>query len=304
MKRSPVVAVMLSLAMGCSDSARAPFHDAAVPQTKPTAPAAEQPNSQPNSQPSSELISRKIIYNASIDLVVDDLSKAAPKLDELVKRDQGLVAQSAINSNPGAPRAASWRIRVPVNGFADFVHQVAKLGEAVTNKTDSDDVTDKYFDFQVRIENKKVQVERLQKIIKEQTGKISELLEAERELSRVTTELEQLKGTVKLWDNQVALATVNITMHERRQYVAKAAPSFGKNISRTFASSWDALITFVQSLVLIVVAATPWLPVIAILVAAFWFLLRRANQGAAVSRARALSAEASSRDSGRGSPTP
>jgi hypothetical protein len=64
------------------------------------------------------------------------------------------------------------------------------------------------------------------------------------------------------------------------------------------------LITFVQSLVLIVVAVTPWLPVIVLLIAAFWFLLRRANQGAVVSRARALSAEASSRDSGRGSPTP
>ena len=255
-------------------------------------------------QANSELISRKIIYTASIDLVVDDLSKAASKLEDLVKHHQGLLAQSEINSNPGAPRSASWQIRVPVNGFADFVNQVAKLGAALNNKTDSEDITDKYFDFQVRIENKKIQVERLQKIIKEQTGKISELLEAERELGRVTTELEQLKGTVKLWENQVALATVNITMHERKGYVPPESPSFGRNISRTFSSSLEGLITFVQTLILIAVALTPWLPVIAIVVAALWLVLRRARQRAVVSRAGVLPAEAASEEAGRGAPTP
>ena len=300
MTRSPLAAVLLSLALGCSSSAPMPFNEAAAPPPRPRAPAAQQPNPQPGS----ELVSRKIIYNAQIDLVVDDLSKAAPKLDDLARQHQGLVAQSEINSNPGAPRSASWRIRIPVNGFADFVHQVANLGEAVNNKTDSEDVTDKYFDFQVRIENKKVQVERLQKIIKEQTGKISELLEAERELGRVTTELEQLKGTVKLWDNQVALATVNITMHERKQYVAKLAASFGANISRTFSSSLEALITFVQTLILIAVAVTPWLPVIAIVVAALWLVLRRANRKAVVSRPGPLRADAASKEPGRGSPSP
>ena len=55
------------------------------------------------------------------------------------------------------------------------------------------------------------------------TGKIGELLEAERELARVTTELEQLKGAVTLWDNQVALATVEVTMSERQLNMNRAA---------------------------------------------------------------------------------
>jgi hypothetical protein len=194
------------------------------------------------------------------------------------------VAQSQIDSDPGSPRSGTWRVRIPIDRFTDFVNQIAKLGEAIKNKTDSEDITDKFFDFQVRIENKKVQVERLQKIIKEQTGKISELLEAERELGRVTTELEELKGTVKLWENQTALATVNITVHERTRYVAPKAPSFAGNISNTFRSSLDGLIQFVETLVLIVVAVTPWLPVIAIVGALCWLLLRRANQRPAASR--------------------
>jgi hypothetical protein len=169
-----------------------------------------------------------------------------------------------------------------VDGFPSFVKQVAQLGEAIKNKTDSEDITDQYFDFQVRIENKKVQVDRLQRIVKEHTGKVGELLEAERELGRVTTELEQLKGTVKQWDNHVVLATVNITMHESKGYVPPESPSFGKSLARTFWGSLDGLIAFIQTLVLVIVAVAPWLPVIALVVLPVWLVLRRAKRRAGV----------------------
>jgi len=225
-----------------------------------------------------EAVPRKIIYTAGIDLIVGDLSEAESALDDLVKRFDGMVAESDLKSDPGAPRSASWRLRIPVDRFSPFVKQLTKLGEAIKNKLESQDITDKYFDIQVRIDNKKIEVDRLQKIIQERTGKISDVLEAERELSRVTTELEELKGTLKLWENQTALATVNVTMHERSKYVAPQAPTFASNISHTFFGSVDALSNFGQSLALMIVALTPWLPVIAIVGLASWFIYRRAQQ--------------------------
>jgi hypothetical protein len=272
MKRLPLAAVLLALTLGCGEAATR----FAGPETKTTAARPDAPLAQPNGEQSR----RKIIYNANIDLSVERLSGAAASLDNLVKQHHGLLAESEINSNPHAPRTGNWRVRVPVDGFADFVSQVTKLGEPLRDKTDSEDITDKYFDFQVRIDNKKVQVERLQKIIKEQTGKISELLEAERELGRVTTELEQLKGTVNLWDNQVALATVNITMHERRQPIVADSPSFAKSVSVTFHSSVENLVAFLQTVALVLVAIAPWAPLIALFVGGVWFIGRRTVQRA------------------------
>jgi Domain of unknown function (DUF4349) len=226
-------------------------------------------------RPQAEAVPRKIIYTAGIDLVVGDLSEAVAKLDAVTKQFHGLVAQSEITSNPGAPRSANWRVRVPVDRFTDFVNQVAGLGEAVKDTTNSDDITDKYYDFQVRMENKQVQLERLQKIIKERTDKLSEILEAERELGRVTTELEQLKGSLKLWENQTALSTVNITMRERTRYVAPVAPSFAGNAEETFSSSVHTLVVFGQNLALVAVALTPWLPLIVVAAFLARFVLRR-----------------------------
>jgi hypothetical protein len=270
MKHLPLVAVLLSLAWGCSDASTRYLPKTELAAAKPDVPPAQPPGG--------ERARRKVIYNATIELLVDRLPDAAASLDILVTQHRGLLAQSEINTNPHVPRSGSWRVRVPADGFADFVHQVTKLGEPLKDKTDSEDVTDKYFDFQIRIENKKVQVERLQKIIKEQTGKIAELLEAERELGRVTTELEQLKGTVKLWDNQVSLATVNIVMQERRLEVTAELPSFARNVSSTFRGSVENLIAFVQSVVLVVVALAPWAPLIALLAGGVWLVARRVGR--------------------------
>jgi Domain of unknown function (DUF4349) len=271
MKRFRLAAVLLAFVLGCAEAGERAARTAEVPPNVDASPAKQRP------QPSGELSRRKIIYNASLDLLVDNLSETTAKLEKLVHDHQALLADSEINNTLHAHPSATWRVRVPVDMFADFVKQVAKLGEPLRDRTDSQDITEKYFDYQVRIDNKKVQVDRLQKIIKEQTGKISELLEAERELNRVTTELEQLKGTVKLWDNQVALATVEIVMHERQQYAPPVTASFTSNISHTFYGSLDNLIAFVEGVTLLLVALTPWTPVIALFVAGLWLLVRRTS---------------------------
>jgi Domain of unknown function (DUF4349) len=271
MKRFRLAAVLLAFVLGCAEAGEHAAKTAEVPPNVQAPPAKQKP------QPSGELSRRKIIYNGSLDLLVDNLSEATARLEKLVQDHQALLADSEINNTLHAHPSATWRVRVPVDMFADFVKQAAKLGEALRDKTDSQDITEKYFDYQVRIDNKKVQVDRLQKIIKDQTGKISELLEAERELNRVTTELEQLKGTVKLWDNQVAMATVEIVMHERQQYAPPVTASFASSVSRTFYGSLDNLIAFAEAVTLVVVALVPWTPVIALFVAGLWLLARRTS---------------------------
>jgi hypothetical protein len=92
--------------------------------------------------------------------------------------------------------------------------------------------------------------------------------------------LEQLKGTVNLWDNQVALATVNITMHERREPVVADSRSFASSVSVTFRSSVENLVSFLQAVALVVVVIAPWAPLVALFVGGVWFVGWRTVQRA------------------------
>src|SRR6266480_1405850 len=57
--------------------------------------------------------------------------------------------------------------------------------------------------------------QRLIDMLKTKTGKVSDLLQVEKELARVREEIEKMQGELKYWDSQVQFATVTISLAEK-----------------------------------------------------------------------------------------
>ena len=74
-----------------------------------------------------------------------------------------------------------------------------------------------------RIKNKQVEEQRLQDLLKKATGKLSEILQVEKELSRVRGEIEQLQGRIRVLANLSSLTTITLTMREIKDYVPPRA---------------------------------------------------------------------------------
>jgi len=223
---------------------------------------------------------RKIIYTAQIELIADDFDKVEQELDQLVKDHDAYVAKSDIHGSPGVPRSGTWTIRVPVKHFEDFNKALAKLGELRQDKTDSDDITDRYYDLKAHIKNDQVEEEALQKLLieKSATGKLEDLLAIRRELRDIRGKIEEQQGRLQRWDKETALSTVTLKITDRKDYVAPTTPHFGTTIGRTFEGSLGALTSFGQGIVLVVVALVPWLPVIAVIGVPLWLAIRRVRK--------------------------
>lgn len=220
-------------------------------------------------------IPRKLIYNAQVTLTVESFDKAEPQVAHLVHDVKGYVAKSEVSGSPGSPRTGSWTIRVPVAKFDEFMDAIAKLGELQRRKTDSEDITDRYFDLQARLKNKQEQENRLREHLKKSTGNLKEILEVEEQLNRVRGEIEVQQGQLQRWDKLVELATVTLTVYERKDYVPATSPTFSTSIGRTFSGSVHLLVEVGKGLCLVVVALVPWLPVLAVPVLAIWIFARR-----------------------------
>jgi hypothetical protein len=291
----PLIAWIAAATLGCSDdsvqstsslpgenyAARAP--QPARPTPADRAKGETPPGEASDATPKAATAGRKIIYNANIDLVTEDLGALESTLGQLVSKQKAYIADSERSGTAGASRHGSWKVRVPVEGYDDFVKGVVALGELVTLKADSQDVSEEYYDIDARQTAKKVEEARLLKHLSESTGKLEEILAVERELSRVRSEIERMQGRLQVLADLTTLATVTITANEIKGYVPPLAPTLFTRIARTFNGSLETLMHFGEALLLLTVAVAPWLPLIALVFGvAIWFSRRSSRRISAI----------------------
>ena len=204
---------------------------------------------------------RKIIYRAKIELAVEDFEPVPSAVAELVKKFDGYVADSTLGGTPGIARQGTWKVRVPVARFDEFVASAKGIGELITASTQSEDVSEEYFDIEARIRNKTKEEERILKLLEERTGKLADVIEVERELSRVREETERMQGRIRMLADLTTFTTVDISVSEIRGYVPPAAPDLSTRVRRTFAESVDGLRIFGEGLLVGFVGLAPWIPV-------------------------------------------
>jgi hypothetical protein len=217
---------------------------------------------------------RKIIYTAAINLIVEDYAKGEKELLALVKAEKGYVAHSDVINSPGQPRVGHWKVRIPVAGFDAFKEALRQLGELQSLTQDSEDVTDAYYDTRARVKNKEVEEEGLRKLLTSAT-KIEDHLAVRRELSNLRQEIDQHQGQIQRWDKLTAMTTVDITLRDRRDYVPPESASFADTIGRTFEKSLKLLVDFGKLLILVVISLAPWLLVAALIGVPLWRVTRR-----------------------------
>ncbi|MFO0967516.1 MAG: DUF4349 domain-containing protein [Gemmataceae bacterium] len=226
---------------------------------------------------------RKIRISADIRLIVTDLPKSVALLHDLVKENNGYVAQSDENLAAGSVRRASWRIRVPVDKAAAFRDGLLKLGEAEKNTTESEDVTEEYHDLKNHIKNKLAEEEALRKLLEKAAEKdgIETFLKVKAKLDEVRDYINRQEGRLKLLDNLTELATISVEFREKQKYDPDRAPdrteaaSFGRRAGHTFQDSWSGLVTLGQGLALFFVAFSPWTPALVAVGVPAWIVWRR-----------------------------
>jgi hypothetical protein len=226
--------------------------------------------------PGNPALSRKIIYDAQVDLIVKDVDPIAKEVSALIRAAHGYIAEQSVTGSPGKQRTMQWKLRVPVDQFESLVQKVVALGEIERNSRTSQDVTEQFYDIEARIKNKKAEEKSLTKILDERTGKLEDVLKIETELSRVRGEIEQLEGKIRVLENLSSLATLTLSVREREKFEPPppAVADFPTQVARTWDNSVHGLVNLGKAIVLWVVDWVLWIPVLIVLGLVVWIILR------------------------------
>lgn len=221
-------------------------------------------------------IERKIIYTAHLDVVVKDLDEARKKLESLVAKYKAYVANSSIAGDAGSHRSGTWTIRVPAAQSSELRTSLRDFGFTRQDNLSSDDVTRQYYSLEIRMKNAEKLEQRLLDHLKN-SGE-EQTLKWEKEISRVRNTIEQMKGQLRYWEQMSAMATINLTLTEDREFKPESAPTFSDRVASTWDGSIDAVQNFGKGVALFCVALTPWLPLILLVGIPIWWRVRKAKR--------------------------
>jgi hypothetical protein len=198
---APPTAAQAGMAAKEASSEAEPMNNAAEPSSAET--------------PAPELANRKLIRNANLELEIVSFDDAVQKITAFAKEEHGYVATTDSQKQANGKLSGQVVVKVLPENLDRFLQKIRGLGELKNQTLGTEDVTKAYFDTDARLKNARVMEQRLIDMLKTKTGKVSDLLQVEKELGRVREDIEKMQGELKYWDSQVQFATVTISLAEK-----------------------------------------------------------------------------------------
>lgn len=226
---------------------------------------------------------RMVIYNAEMDIRVENFEKARNILEQMAKAYKGYIVQSDSNRFDGEQQSGTMTFRIPQEHFNAFLNDAEGLSVQVNHRAVSgQDVTEEYVDLESRLKSKKAVEARLLDFM-QQAQKTEDLLKISSDLADVQEQIEQIAGRKKFLENQTALSTVTITLQENEVTVPKIendSLNTWQKIKKQFADNINILLAAGSWIIVFLIGNFPILLIVGAVVAGgIYFLRKKASRG-------------------------
>ena len=275
-----VVCVLILLgAVGCS---KAPYSntimsDAAYPSEEITSDAEGLLKLPEN---------RKLIQTVNMIVETENLDTVLNQIDTRIAELGGYTEKSDIQNGSaysGARyRSANVTVRIPAKDLESFINKIGEVTNIVSSKKTVEDVTLNYVATESRMKALQAEETRLMELMSG-AETMDDLLTIEKRLTEVRTELEKVTSALRVFDNQVDYATINLNIEEVKEYTDVSEPkSVWERIGNGFKKSLKSVGNFLVELFVFVIVSIPYIlllavvPVIVLLI--IWLNKRKKNK--------------------------
>jgi hypothetical protein len=173
---------------------------------------------------------RRIIRDATVELVVEDPDEAVDEIGALARRVGGFVADADLRRPTDEPLRGSITLRVPadeLDAVIDELRALALVDESV--RISARDVTGEYQDLEARLRNlRSYEAELLELLgtVRDREDASAEgLLNVFERVREVRQEIEQLQGRLDALDEMVSLSTVRVELRTPREAAVLGDPA-------------------------------------------------------------------------------
>lgn len=217
-----------------------------------------------------------VIRTATLRIVTKDFDGVRPAIEGIVAAAAGFVDQMTATGDAGSARALRGTLRIPSDRLGEVADRVRRLGQVVEDTQRSEDVADQLIDIEARLASARATERRLTELLRDRTGKLSDVLDVERELARVRVEIERLDAETTNIGRRVSDATLNIEIAEERKAGFDPGPlSLASRFRVAAADGLESALESVAWTLLFLLRAGPFLVVWGVVLGSGWLIRGR-----------------------------
>jgi Domain of unknown function (DUF4349) len=219
----------------------------------------------------SEGLAPRVVKTAAVEIRLKDgtFDQRFQEATQAAARFGGFVSSS--QSAEGKHRSGTLVMRIPVDQFESALGALKALGRVTSERVGGQDVTAQFVDLEARLRNWQAQESVLLTLMAKATT-IDDSIRVQRELQDVQLQIEQLRGQLRVLNDQADFSTITLSMAEAGFVVPPDARK-----RSTLSQAWhDAAAGFLAVVAAVVVGLGYLIPLGLLLLIA-WVVFRKAQ---------------------------
>ncbi|MDR0944322.1 MAG: DUF4349 domain-containing protein [Ruminococcus sp.] len=226
---------------------------------------------------------KMIIRNAELTIqtlnIDDTYNKLTGKLYEL---GGSIFAENSYKNDFSAE--ASLIFKIPPQNLDKFLAYAEECGNVTNKNVTSEDITSQYIDTEIRLENKKRNLEKYYGYLDEAT-RSSDVIAIQNEIDRITSDIESYQGMLNYWSRSVSESTVNIEIRQLQdpneieiedvEFSTLSLENMGKIMANGVKKCADVIVTILQWILIVIVTLSPVILLAAVIVTIIILIVKR-----------------------------
>ena len=246
---------------------------------------------------------RLLIRTVTMSTETKTIDQVKADVESQIKSLGGYIENSSM-SGTGKNRDLRmlyYTIRIPADKLDTLIATVGNSCTVLSSSENTTDVTLEYVDTKARVDSLRVEYEQLMTLLSEAKD-LDNIIILQNRLSEVRYQIESAESRIRVLENQVQYATLNLQIAEVLEETPIEEPhivTYGEKVGEQFKDMWEGTVTFFQNFLLGLIAAIPFLVfmgIVAVIVLVIVFSARkkRAKRAAALAKAEAAKKEEAS----------
>ena len=196
-----------------------------------------------------DTISKKIIKNGDMEIAVSNLLEAKKKVSEIIKNNKAYL-QSETFRNSDTSENINLVIRVPHQNFDAIINSFSDgIGSVEAKTVKAEDVTEEYTDVSIKLENKRIYLEKYREMLKN-AASTKDILEIQENIRALEDEIDVAEGRLRFIDDRVNYSTLELLLFkEKARTSATSKIGFGSRFGDSIAEGWNSFVSFLLGLI-------------------------------------------------------